>query len=142
MIGYFDTSAFVPILVREPTSERCRRIWDDADAVVSSRLTYVETAAALAQAKRMRRISTTVHRSTLVTLDRLWSELDIVEIDAELTSRAGVLADKLDLRGYDAVHCAAAERVEDDDLVAASGDRHLLDAWRRLPIATLDTNAS
>lgn len=142
MIGYLDTSAFVPLLVREPSSDHCRQFWNDADAVASSRLLYVETAAALAQARRMRRISAKVHRVSLGTLDRLWSELDIVEIDDELTSRAAVLADRLALRGYDAVHCAAAEQIEDEDLVAVSGDRQLLDAWRKLGIATLDTNAS
>ena len=53
MIGYLDTSAFIPLLIDEPTSEACRRFWDDADVIVSSRLLYVETAAALAQAGRM-----------------------------------------------------------------------------------------
>lgn len=142
MIGYFDTSAFVPILVREPSSDHCRELWNDADAVVSSRLLYVEAAAALAQAHRMRRISTRVHRASLGTLDRLWSEFDIVEIDDELTQRAAALADRFGLRGYDAVHCASAEQIEDGDLVAASGDQQLLEAWRKLGIATLDPNAS
>lgn len=142
MIGYLDTSAFVPILIRESSSDHCREFWNDADAVASSRLLYVEIAAALSQAHRMRRIPPRVHRASLRVLDRLWSELEIVEIDEELTGRAAVLADMYGLRGYDAVHCAAAEQIDDDDLVAASGDRQLLDAWRKLGIATLDTNAS
>lgn len=57
MIGYLDTSAFVPLLIDEPTSAACRRFWDDADEVVSSRPRYVETAAALAQARRLGRRS-------------------------------------------------------------------------------------
>jgi len=56
VIGYLDTSAFVPLLVAEPGSPACRRFWDDADAVVSCRLLYVETATALAQAPRMARL--------------------------------------------------------------------------------------
>lgn len=51
MIGYLDTSAFVPLLIEEPTSQTGRRFWDDADVIVSSQLLYVETAAALAQAR-------------------------------------------------------------------------------------------
>ncbi|MGH8828501.1 MAG: hypothetical protein ACRDVZ_13095, partial [Jiangellaceae bacterium] len=35
VIGYLDTSAFVPLLVAEPSSESCRRFWHDADAVVT-----------------------------------------------------------------------------------------------------------
>jgi uncharacterized protein with PIN domain len=61
VIGYVDTSAFVPLLINEPTSEACRRFWDDADVVVSSRLLYVETAAALAQARRMGRLTGNKH---------------------------------------------------------------------------------
>jgi uncharacterized protein len=56
VIGYLDTSAFVPLLVAEPGSPACRRFWDDADTVVSCRLLYVEAAAALAQAQRMARL--------------------------------------------------------------------------------------
>jgi hypothetical protein len=48
VIGYLDTSAFVPLLIAEPTTA-CRRFWDAAAAVVSSRLLHVETAAALSR---------------------------------------------------------------------------------------------
>jgi hypothetical protein len=36
VIGYFDTSAFVPLLIAEPSSGLCRRLWDDADVVVTT----------------------------------------------------------------------------------------------------------
>jgi hypothetical protein len=60
VIGYLDTSIVVPLLVAEPTSESCQRFRDDADAVVPSRLLYVE-AAALAQAQRMDRLTNDEH---------------------------------------------------------------------------------
>jgi hypothetical protein len=44
------------------------------------------------------------------------------------------------VRGYDAVHCAAAEQLSDEQVVAASGDRRLLDVWAALGVATFDTN--
>lgn len=56
MIGYLDTSAIVALLVAEPGSAACRRFWDDADAVVTCRIAYVEAAAALAQAERTGRL--------------------------------------------------------------------------------------
>lgn len=139
MIGYLDTSALVPILVEEPTSVACRRFWDDADVVVSSRLLYVEAAAALAQATRMGRLTATKHRQGRRRLDQLWDEMDVVETDKQLIAHAAGLAHRLSLRGYDAVHCASAEELNDDDVVAASGDRALLTAWLRLGIATYDT---
>jgi len=140
VIGYFDTSAFVPLLVAEPGSAFCRQLWDSSDEVVTSRLLYVETAAALAQALRLGRIVQRDHRAALRLLDQMWAEFDVVEADSVVVSRAAELACSEALRGYDAVHCASAEQIDDDDLVLASGDRALLTACARLGISTANTN--
>ena len=142
MIGYLDTSAFVPLVVAEPSSAACRRLWDDADAVVSSRLLYVETAAALAQARRMDRLTDQQHEASLQLLDQLWSAVDVAEVGEPVVARAAALAHQLALRGYDAVHCASAEQINDEDVVAAAGDQRLLAAWRELGIATFDTTTT
>jgi hypothetical protein len=73
-------------------------------------------------------------------LDQLWPQIEISEVDEPLVLRAAELADQLALRGYDAVHCASAEHIEDIDTVAASGDSRLLAAWKSLGVATFDTN--
>jgi predicted nucleic acid-binding protein len=39
VIAYFDTSAIVPLIIEEATSPTCRRLWNDATRVASSRLT-------------------------------------------------------------------------------------------------------
>ena len=52
----------------------------------------------------------------------------MVEIDEDLARQAGDLAEAHGLRGYDAVHLAAAHRVADADLVVVAGDRPILDA--------------
>lgn len=142
MIGYVDTSAFVPLLIAEPTSAACRRFWDDADEVVSSRLLYVETAAALAQARRLDRLTNQEHHASLELLDQLWSAVYLAEVDEPVVARAATLAHQLALHGYDAVHCASAEQINDEDVVAATGDQHLLAAWAELGIATFNTNAT
>ncbi|HEY0167473.1 MAG TPA: type II toxin-antitoxin system VapC family toxin [Jatrophihabitans sp.] len=139
MIGYLDTSALVPLLITEPSSASCRRFFDDADTVVSSRLAYVETAAALAQARRLDRITTATHQAALRSLEDLWAQFDIVEADEALIGDAAELAHRHDLRGHDAVHCASARQLDDADLVAAAGDRQLLHAWSALGLATYDT---
>lgn len=51
MITYLDMPAFIPLLVQEPASADCRRIWDAASASVTTRLLYVEATAALHQAE-------------------------------------------------------------------------------------------
>jgi predicted nucleic acid-binding protein len=140
VIGYFDTSAFVPLLVAESGSAFCRQLWDSSDTVVTSRLLYVETAAALAQALRLGRLVQRDHHAALRMLDQMWAEFDVVEADSVIVDRAAELACSEALRGYDAVHCASAEQIDDDDLVLASGDRALLAACARLGISTADTN--
>jgi predicted nucleic acid-binding protein len=135
LIAYFDTSAVVPLLVAEPSSGLCRRLWDDADAVVTSRLTYVD-AAALAQALRLVRLERRSHRAAAHIPDRLWDEFDVVDIGDDIMRRAAQLAYSCALRGYDAVHCACAERLGDDDLIVATGDRRLLAACMSLGMAS------
>lgn len=142
MILYVDTSAFVPLLIEEPTSEICGQLWDHADRLVTSRLTYVETSAALAMAERLGRISASERVPALQRLRELWTELDIVELDEQLMIFASNAAQSHGLRGYDSVHFAAAAAIEDDDVVAASGDRHLLHAWHDEGVSVIDTNAA
>ena len=104
MIVYLDTSVFVPLLITELGSGRRRRFWDDADVAVSSRLSYVETASALAQAQRMGRIDEEGHDVALGLHDRLWSQIDVAEFDERVMEEAAALAQRFALRGYDAVH--------------------------------------
>ena len=136
MIAYFDTSALVPLIVAEPGSARAVSLWSHADRVVTVRLLYPEARAALAQARRLRRLSPRQLRQAAVELDGRWRQLDVVEIDERLAFRAGEVAEAHGLRGYDAVHLAAAERVRDADLVVVAGDRALLDAAASEGMAT------
>ena len=138
---YLDTSAVVPLLIREASSEVCQQAWDASDDAITSRLTYVETAAALAQARRSQRMTAGQHDASLTRFEALWSQCDVLELDEALAVRAASIARIQGLRGYDAVHCASALRVRDEDLVAVSGDRNLLEAWAFLGVDTLDTNA-
>lgn len=128
MIAYFDTSAIVPLLVAEPGSEVAGRLWDSSDRVVSVRLLYPEARAALAQAARLTRLSARDLRRAVAELDARLEEIDLVEIDDTLARRAGEQAEVHGLRGYDAVHLAAALRVQDPDVVLVAGDQALLTA--------------
>ena len=128
MIAYFDTSAVVPLLIAEPGSDRAAMLWDGADRVVSVLLLYPEARAALAQAERLGRLTARQLRDAVTELDSLFEEIDLIEVDLTLARRAGELAEVRQLRGYDAVHLAAADRVRDPDVVVIAGDSALLDA--------------
>lgn len=141
MIIYLDTSAVVPLLIREPSSTLCQEVWDASDDAVTSRLTYVEGAAALAQALRSQRMDASQHRASLTVLDAVWAQCDVIDLTQDLVVEAATMALQFGLRGYDAVHCASATHIRDEALVAVSGDRKLLQAWSRLGLATLDVDA-
>jgi hypothetical protein len=140
VIAYLDTSAFVPLLVAEPATRRCRQVWDSSDTVLSAELTYVEAAAALARAQRMGRLTVAQHSETLRRQDELWDQVVVLPVDTVLVRTAAVLAAAHGLRGYDAVHCAAAVRHADSEVVATAGDRDLLTAWRAAGLAVVDTS--
>lgn len=136
MIAYFDTSAVVPLLVAEASSARAATLWDGADRAVSIRLIYPEGRAALAQAQRLGRLTVRQLRAAVREFEARYQELDLVALDDVLARRAGHLAELHGLRGYDAVHLAAADRVRDPDLVVVAGDRALLTAAAAEGIAT------
>lgn len=136
MIAYFDTSAVVPLLVAELGSPRAAQLWDAADRVVSARLAYPEGRAALAQAHRLGRLTARQLRAAVEELGERCSQLDLVEIDQGLALRAGELAETRGLRGYDAVHLAAANTVRDLDLVVVAGYGAFLHAADEEGLAT------
>ena len=139
MIAYFDTSALIPLVVQEAGSERAGRVWDEAERVVTVRIAYPEGRAALARARHLGRLTGRGTRTARNGFEDLWSQLDRVEVTAMLAQRAGDLADQFALRGYDAVHLAAAETLTDPDLVLVAGDGELCAAAAALGLAVART---
>jgi predicted nucleic acid-binding protein len=134
VIAYFDASALVPLLIREPGTSRARRLWNAADARVSSRLGYAEAAAALA--RRADRLTEAQWHDAVELLDRVWDGLDVVNVVESLVREAAGLARQWGLRAHDAVHCASARQFAGEDVVVVSGGRDLLIACRELGMAT------
>lgn len=140
MIAYFDTSSVVPLLVEEPSSATCARLWDTASRVVSTRVLYVEARAALAQAARQERLSAQALRRAVADLDRTVDQIDHVEVTEQLVRDAGALAQSHGLRGYDALHLAAASSIADEQTVFVAGDAILVDAAQAMLLATARTS--
>lgn len=136
MIAYFDTSAIVPLLVREPATDRCTRLWDDATRIVSTRLVYPEACAAVARAVRMGRLTAPQMAAATAELDDLVEQIDVLEITADLARNAGRFAQQHGLRGYDAVHLAAGVAIAGDGVVFITGDTDLAEATRSTGLAT------
>lgn len=141
MIGYFDTSSIVPLLVREPSTSLCTSLWADTSRRLSSRITYVEAHAAVSAAQRSGRLLDHEADTARTLLEDIWAQVLVIELSPEIASAAAACARMFALRGFDAIHCASALEVGAVDTIAVSGDRRLLDAWLRSGLAVADTSA-
>ena len=107
MITYVDTSTLLKLIIDEEGSDRAALIWSAADAVASVTLITVEARAAIAAAARGQRLTATQARDAVGELDALL-RVNLMPVTDELVSAAADLAAAEGLRGYDAVHLAAA----------------------------------
>jgi len=109
MILYLDTSALVKLFVQEQHSDQVQAAAATARMVATHVIAYPEARAGFAKAHRMGRIDQQALSQLEASLDEVWPSFDIVGVDEALARRAGLLAAQYGLRGYDAVHLAAAE---------------------------------
>lgn len=122
MIVYVDTSTLLKLVLDEEGSERAVAIWTGADRVASVALIAVEAVAALASAGRSGRLTAAQQRSAKAEVEQLIAELHLIEVTSEVIASASDLAEAEGLRGYDAVHLAAAELVGATVLTSADTD--------------------
>jgi predicted nucleic acid-binding protein len=129
VITYVDTSILLKRLLAEAGSDEADAIWDSADVLASAVTVVVEARAALAAAHRAGRLTSAEHRDAKSEVAGLLDELTFVEITEPLVEAAVDLAEAEALRGYDALHLAAAIAVEAKLLTSA--DTALCDAAER-----------
>jgi len=108
VIAYLDTSALVKLYVAENHSADVLRAVRRARQVATCRVAYPEARAALARRCREGGLDKPGLRRAVVALERDIESFVIVEIGAQLARRAGQLAEQHALRGFDAIHLAAA----------------------------------
>ena len=119
MIIYVDTSTLLKRLLVESGSDEADAIWNSADVLASAVTVIVEGRAALAAAHRAGRLTSAEHRYAKTELLDLLDELTFVEITDPLVEAAAELAEAEALRGYDALHLAAALAIEANVLTSA-----------------------
>jgi predicted nucleic acid-binding protein len=105
LILYLDTSALVKLFFQEPGSKLVVNLLAKADSVITSQIAYAEACSALARRKRDKRLTEVEFETARKHLDELWPQMDTVLVDE---MKAGQLAIKHVLRGFDAIHLAAA----------------------------------
>ncbi len=109
MILYLDTSAFIKLYVGEPGAEIVRPAVAKATAIHSHWITHPEMRSALARLFRMGRQTSAAHKQHKREFEADWNAVYAILPDERMLRRAGDLAERFGLRGYDSVHLSAAE---------------------------------
>lgn len=113
------------MVIDEDGSDLAARLWSSAYPTVSSNLSLPEGQAALARARRIKRLTRAGQVRAVAEFKAIQSELVSIGVDRTLTEVAGQLAEELDLRGFDAVHLATALDLGDEETVLVTWDEAL-----------------
>jgi predicted nucleic acid-binding protein len=108
MILYLDASALVKRYISEVGSPQVEVLIAQSDAVGTSLVSRAEVAAALARAARRGMLARDQAEAALLVFRAQWPRLARLQLTEPLLARAAALAWDYGLRGYDAVHLAAA----------------------------------
>ena len=107
MILYLDTTALARLFVVEPGAESLGRAVAQAAAVATHLIAYAEMRATFARAVRMGRVDGAALPALIIEFERRWASIEVLAVTEPLVRRAGDLAERHGLRGYDSMHLAA-----------------------------------
>ena len=140
MILYLDTSALIKRYVNETGSPDVREWLRSADDKATVLITRAEMSAALNRLLRMKFLSQNDHASALAEFRADWMYYHRLPITEPLVARADALACEHNLRGYDAIHLAAALTWQDLlglPVTVVTYDKELTEAARALGMEVL-----
>jgi predicted nucleic acid-binding protein len=130
LILYLDTSALVKLYVDEQDRDVVRAAVSGAELLTVSMVGYPEARAALARKRREGNLADDELAAIISNLDDDWPGISRLMVYDELAQFAGELAQKYELRGFDAIHLASAMyvAVRHNDLQFLAFDDRLNDA--------------
>ena len=132
MILYLDTSALVKLYVEESGRDAVEDAVQDAHIVAVSEIGYAEACSALARKEREGSLSADEFDNAIAQLRQDYQELYLSHpVTGDLVARAGQLARKHALRGYDAVHLATALVLRDEAREVVGSNQESVEAYSR-----------
>lgn len=143
MILYLDASALVKFYVIESGSEQVTAVRSGMELVGTSIISRAEVVAALAKSVRMGVIESKVGLTSLQSFRKDWADLMHIQITESLVARADVLAWEHQLRGFDAVHLAAAvfwQETIKEAVTLATFDQSLWQAAKQIGMIPFPTD--
>jgi len=126
MTAYLDSSAAVKLFVAdEGDREDPWLALSMFGLTLTNRLTYVETRAALAAARRSGRVSAADFAAAVDRFEQTWASFLVVELTQDLASDAADVADAYGLRAGDAIQLATVRRTAPEDVTVVAWDTRL-----------------
>ena len=108
MIVYLDTSSLVKLYIMEEDSHTIEKLVESSEVVATSLIAYAEARSAFARRLREDVFSHDEYRQILSSFDKDWENCLRIGLTGDLVRRAGDLAEKHGLRGFDAIHLSSA----------------------------------
>jgi uncharacterized protein len=140
-MNYFDTSALVKRFVEEPGSGRVEALIASQPQIATSKIAYAELHAALARKLRERKLTLIAYRRISGRFELDWHAYIRVELADALLGLTRELVRRHPLRGFDAIHLAAAIRLQDqlnETIQFIAADQRLLHAAQREGLTGID----
>jgi uncharacterized protein len=138
VILYLDTSSLVKIYLEEPGADLVREWVDAAEGIATSRVAYPEALSAFTRRREEGDLDSKAFGLVQESLRNDWTDFVLLPLNEQ---RAGTLVVRHLLRGFDAIHLAAAfdlrDQIRGDSVVFSSYDRKLLRAARSEGIDSL-----
>jgi predicted nucleic acid-binding protein len=138
VILYLDSSSLVKIYLEEAESDLVREWVGAAEAIATSRVAYPETLSAFTRRRQQGDLDSHAFDLLRESLDSDWTRFVLMPVKER---RAGALAVRHVLRGFDAIHLAAVSDLREvltgDRVVFSSFDGRLLRAARAEGVAVL-----
>jgi len=105
---YLDTSALIKRYSNEPGGTDMRILIQKLDVFATARITYAEMAAAFAKSVRTGIATRSQANHSLIIFQNDWENIYCIEVNELVVNQAAAWSWDFGLRGYDAVHLAAA----------------------------------
>ena len=131
MIVYLDASALVKRYIEEDGTTEVNALIDEADYNVTNLISRAEVSAAIMRASRMDIINREDALEAIGRFRSEWESLHRLPVTEATVEQADNLVGNHDLRGYDAVHLAAAiiwQEVIGESVLFATFDHKLREA--------------
>jgi len=108
MILYLDTSALVKKYFKEKNSSEVITAWKSSLGIATSAVAFAELLAAVYRKASEKRVKKFYIETVVSLFQEDWSTFIVVEVDNRLNETIHKVIAKHGLRGFDAIHLAAA----------------------------------